>query len=54
MPNLGHTRKDLTSRPVLFFPLYSDLIVYQADTEPVRILAVLRARNISRVLKQRP
>ena len=25
MPGQGHTRKDLTKRPVLFFPLYSFL-----------------------------
>ena len=23
IPGQGHTRKDLTSRPILFFPLYS-------------------------------
>jgi antitoxin ParD1/3/4 len=28
MPRQGHTRKDLTKRPVLFFPLYSFLVVY--------------------------
>ena len=27
MPTLGHTRRDLTSRPLLFFPLYSFLVV---------------------------
>jgi antitoxin ParD1/3/4/toxin ParE1/3/4 len=47
MPNMGHSRKDLTGRPVLFFPLYSYLIVYQPDTEPIRIMAVLRALAIS-------
>jgi len=31
MPGLGHTRKDLTKRPVLFFPLYSFLVVYQPE-----------------------
>lgn len=29
MPHQGHRREDLTQRPVLFFPLYSYLIVYQ-------------------------
>jgi antitoxin ParD1/3/4/toxin ParE1/3/4 len=47
MPGQGHERKDLTRRPVLFFPLYSYLIVYQPDVDPIRIMAVLRGtRNI--------
>ena len=55
MPGKGHTRKDLTSRPVLFFPLYSFLIVYQPDVKPIRIMAVLRGkRNLKRILKERP
>jgi plasmid stabilization system protein ParE len=55
MPGQGHTRKDLTKRPVLFFPLYSFLVVYQPETEPMRIMAVLRARrNVKRILKERP
>jgi plasmid stabilization system protein ParE len=54
MPRQGHTRKDLTHRPVLFFPLYSFLVVYQPDMKPVRIMAVLRGRrNVARVLKDR-
>ena len=55
MPGQGHARKDLTKRPVLFFPLYSFLVVYQPETTPIRIMAVLRARrNVKRVLKERP
>lgn len=55
MPGQGHTRKDLTKRPVLFFPLYSFLVVYQPEIKPLRIMAVLRAkRNIKRILKERP
>jgi plasmid stabilization system protein ParE len=54
MPAQGHTRKDLTSRPVLFFPMYSFLIVYQPDTRPIRIMAVLRGRrNLKGLLKKR-
>ncbi len=54
MPGQGHTRKDLTKRPVLFFPLYSILIVYQPDVKPIRIMAVLRgSRNVKRILKER-
>jgi len=29
MPGQGHKREDLTNKSVLFFPLYSYLIVYQ-------------------------
>lgn len=53
MPKQGHFRGDLTSRPVLFFPLYSFLVVYQHDVRPIRIMAVLRGkRNVSRILKR--
>ena len=51
---LGHRRKDLTRRPVLFFPLYSYLIVYQPDVDPIRIMAVVNGRrDVKRVLKER-
>ena len=54
MPGQGHTRQDLTSRPVLFFPLYSFLVVYQPDARPIRIMTVLRGRrNLKRLLKKR-
>ncbi len=54
MPGLGHRRKDLTRRPVLFFPLYSYLIVYQPEVDPIRIMAVVHGRrNVKRVLKER-
>lgn len=55
MPGQGHSREDLTRRPVLFFPLYSYLIVYQPDVKPIRIMAVLRGRrDVKRILKDRP
>ena len=54
-PRQGHSRKDLTSRPVLFFPMYSFLVIYQPEIKPLRIIAVLRGRrDVKRVLKQRP
>lgn len=55
MPGQGHRRTDLTNRPVLFFPLYSFIVVYQPEPPPIRIMAVLRGRrNVKHVLKQRP
>ena len=32
-PGQGHSRKDLTRRHLLFFPLYSCLIAYQPDVD---------------------
>jgi len=53
-PGLEHSRKDLTKRPVLFFPLYSFLVVYQPEAKPIRIMAVLRGkRNVKRILEDR-
>ena len=54
MPGQGHSRRELTSRPVLFLPLYSFLVVYQPDVRPIRIIAVLRGkRDLKRILKRR-
>jgi antitoxin ParD1/3/4 len=54
MPRQGHTRIDLTNRPVLFFPLYSFLIAYRPDVKPIRKMAVLRGRrNVKRILQER-
>jgi antitoxin ParD1/3/4/toxin ParE1/3/4 len=54
MPGQGHTRRDLTRRPVLFFPLYSFLVVYQFEIVPIRIMAVLRGkRNLKSYLRKR-
>ena len=53
-PGIGHTRKELTKQPVLFFPLYSFVVVYAPDVKPIRILAVLRGkRDVKRILKYR-
>ena len=54
MPGQGHVRKDLTSKAVLFFPLYSFLVVYEPERKPIRILAVVRGkRNLKRLLRER-
>lgn len=54
MPRQGHGRKDLTKKPVLFFPLYSFLVVYQPEVTPVRILAVVRGkRDVKRLISAR-
>ena len=54
MPGQGHVRKDITRRPVLFFPLYSFIIIYQPSVTPIRILAVFRGRrDVGRLLSDR-
>lgn len=40
-PYVGHLRTDLASRPVRFFPVYSYMVVYLADTNPVEIVRIL-------------
>jgi len=46
--------RNLTTKPVLFFALNSYLIVYQADVNPIRILALVHGRrSVKRVLKRR-
>jgi antitoxin ParD1/3/4 len=57
-PLRGHTRPDVTRRPLRFwtlsrYPNYT--IVYWPGTSPLQIVAVLHGkRNIRRILKERP
>ncbi len=54
IPNSGHRRADLTSRPVLFYRIFSYLILYAPGSEPLQILSVLHGKqNVSRILRQR-
>ena len=49
-PGIGHSREDLTDKPVLFWPVGSYLIIYTART-PVEIVRVLHgARDIPGLL----
>jgi plasmid stabilization system protein ParE len=41
-PGLGHTRSDMTSRPLKFWSVHSYLIAYDAATAPLEIVAVFR------------
>lgn len=51
-PNSRHRRGDLTTRDdVLFWPVYSYLVIYRPDTEPLEILRVLHGnRDVTRIL----
>jgi len=54
IPASGHRRADFTNRPVLFYRIYSYLIVYVPETKPLKILGVLHGkRNVARILRQR-
>ena len=51
-PGLGHKRSDLTPHPVLFFTLYSYMIVYRVKTS-LEIVRVLHGRrNVKQILSQ--
>ena len=40
MPGMGHKREDLTSYPVLFWPVGSYTIIYRSVQRPIEIVAV--------------
>jgi plasmid stabilization system protein ParE len=53
-PGMGHQRHDLTKRPVRFWPVYSYLIVYNPNTRPLEIVALLHGnRNVAKLLRRR-
>ncbi|MDR3718326.1 MAG: type II toxin-antitoxin system RelE/ParE family toxin [Bryobacteraceae bacterium] len=50
-PGIGHRREDLTEHDVKFWPVFSYLIVYSPDTQPLEIVRVLHgARDIGPIL----
>jgi plasmid stabilization system protein ParE len=52
MPEIGHTRADLTARPVKFWSVYSYLIVYDPANVPLTVVAVLHgARDVENILR---
>ena len=55
MPGLGHSRRDLTDRPLRFWGVYSYLIVYVVDRKPLTVVAILHgARDVERLLGSQP
>ena len=51
-PGIGHSRSDLTARPVRFWPVRSYLVVYRPETKPLEIVTVLHgARDVERILR---
>lgn len=49
-PRLGHSRTDLTSRPLRFHSVRDYLIVYAPDENPLVVIAVLHGRRNPRVI----
>lgn len=53
-PGIGHQRADLTSYPVLFWPVGAYIIIYRVHNKHVEIVAVTQgARDIPSFLGQR-
>jgi plasmid stabilization system protein ParE len=53
-PGMGHTREDLTSYPVRFWPVGAYLVIYRAERQPVEIVAVTQgSRDIPVFLRRR-
>jgi toxin ParE1/3/4 len=54
MSGAGHSRKDLTGEAVKFFPVYSYLIVYLPETNPLQVVSILHGRqDVEAILKGR-
>ena len=53
-PGMGHKREDLTTHPILFWPVGAYLILYRHKDERIEIVAVTQgARDIPSFLRQR-
>lgn len=51
-PDRGHLRKDLTTKPVRFWSIYSYLIIYDPATRPLEVVRILSGyRDIATILK---
>ena len=54
-PGAGHSRDDLTSEPVKFWPVFSYLIVYDPAMRPLGVARILHAsRDIEALFTARP
>ena len=50
LPNRGHRRPDLTSRPLRFLLVREYLIAYAPDEKPLWVIAVIHGRRNPRVI----
>lgn len=52
MPGMGHQREDLTSGPLLFWSVWSYLVVYKVASKPLEVVRVLHgARDVGAILE---
>ncbi|HUY14186.1 MAG TPA: type II toxin-antitoxin system RelE/ParE family toxin [Terriglobia bacterium] len=50
-PGVGHSREDITDKPVLFWPVGAYLIIYNPARKPVEIVRVVHgARDVPSLL----
>jgi toxin ParE1/3/4 len=49
-PHQGHTRPDLTSRPLRFQVVHDYVVAYAPDEKPLAVIAILHGRRNPRVL----
>jgi len=49
-PHQGHSRPDLTARPLRLQPVRDYVIAYAADEQPLIVIAVLHGRRSPRVI----
>jgi plasmid stabilization system protein ParE len=49
-PYIGHSRPDLTSKPLRFQSVREYVIVYAPDEKPLAVIAVLHGRRNPRVI----
>ncbi|UWZ83820.1 type II toxin-antitoxin system RelE/ParE family toxin [Occallatibacter riparius] len=53
-PRIGHSRRDLTSRPFLFWPVGKYLIVYRPVGEDIEVIAITEgSRDVRNYLRMR-
>lgn len=53
-PSMGHKREDITTFPVLFWPVGNYLVIYRAEKSPIQIVAIVHGkRDIPTFLRRR-
>jgi plasmid stabilization system protein ParE len=53
IPEMGHSRRDLASETLRFWPVYSYLIIYRPEARPLQVVRVLHgSRDIRRILEE--
>jgi len=49
-PRIGHSRADLTGRPLRFQTVREFVIAYAADEKPLAVIAILHGRRNPRII----